>query len=74
MVDDAQRIPGVVRGSPPCRNCEERHTACHDSCQRYKDWKAEAQKIKAAKKAYEEDWREDYEAMNRRNRWRKKTF
>lgn len=74
MVSDEQRISGVVRGSPPCRNCEERHTACHDKCTKYHTWKDEAQKIKEAKKAYEEDWRTDYEAMNRRNRWRRKTF
>lgn len=74
MATDAQRIAGNVRGSPPCKDCEERHTACHDTCQRYKDWKAYAHKIKDAKKTYEEDWRADYQEMNRRNRWRKTTF
>lgn len=74
MVIDEQRIPGATRGSPPCRNCEERHTACHDRCVKYRAWKVEAERIKEAKKAYVEDWRADYQEMNRRNRWRKKTF
>ena len=25
----------------PCKNCEERHRACHDNCERFKEWKAE---------------------------------
>ena len=23
---------------PPCKNCVERHTACHGSCDKYKIW------------------------------------
>lgn len=23
----------------PCRDCEERHEACHDHCARYREWK-----------------------------------
>ncbi len=34
---------------PPCVNCTERHLACHDSCEKYKGWQAENDKIKAAK-------------------------
>lgn len=25
----------------PCKGCKDRHKACHDSCDRYKEWKAE---------------------------------
>ena len=24
----------------PCRECPDRHEACHDSCEKYRDWKA----------------------------------
>ena len=68
------RLSGVMRGVSPCTECSERHTACHDSCPKYHEWKAEAQKVKEAKQAYEqkkEDW---YKEWNRRNKWRRKTF
>ena len=29
-----------------CKGCTERHLACHDTCQKYQNWKAENQKIK----------------------------
>ena len=25
----------------PCRGCEERYEACHDRCEKYKEWKVE---------------------------------
>ena len=28
-----------MREDSPCRGCEDRHTACHDSCEKYKEWK-----------------------------------
>lgn len=24
----------------PCKDCPDRHTACHDECEKYKDFKA----------------------------------
>ena len=24
---------------PPCKDCKKRYTACHDSCDDYKEWK-----------------------------------
>lgn len=27
----------------PCKDCPDRHTACHDSCDKYKDWKVRYQ-------------------------------
>lgn len=26
---------------PPCKDCQNRRTACHDTCERYKAYKAE---------------------------------
>ena len=28
-----------MREDSPCRGCEDRHTACHGSCEKYKAWK-----------------------------------
>lgn len=24
---------------PPCNECAERHTGCHSSCEKYREWK-----------------------------------
>ena len=65
-----KRLPNVIRGVSPCTECPERHTACHDRCPKdergefgYKTWKAEVQKVKEKKKAYDE--------LNRRKSWQK---
>lgn len=58
-----KRLVGVVRGVSPCTECEERHTACHDRCEKYKAWKAEVQIIKDKKKAYD--------SLNRRKGWQR---
>lgn len=29
---------------PPCKNCKDRHIACHTTCERYKSWKVEHDK------------------------------
>lgn len=38
----------------PCKDCSERHEACHDSCDKYKEWKAEldAMRSKIAEQKY----------------------
>jgi hypothetical protein len=28
-----------MREDSPCKDCPDRHTACHDSCDKYKAWK-----------------------------------
>ena len=66
---DDKRLPGVMRGCPPCKDCEERHTACHDKCPRYNAWKAEAEKIKEAKRIYAEESYKNYEQEYRRKSW-----
>lgn len=64
-----KRLPGVMRGVSPCTDCAERHTACHDTCSQYKEWKAKAQKIKEARLAYLDERTKAYEEQKRRNRW-----
>ena len=64
-----KRLPGVMRGVSPCTDCTERHTACHDHCSQYKAWKAEAQKIKEAKRNYDMERAIAFREFNRRNRW-----
>ena len=44
----------------PCKGCEDRHTACHDTCTKYADWKAECQRVKALEREYKRKWREDF--------------
>ena len=39
-------------GVSPCKDCKERYRACSDRCQKYKDWKAELERIKANRRAY----------------------
>lgn len=33
----------------PCRDCKDRHPACHDNCKRYATFKAEIEKVRSAK-------------------------
>ena len=41
-----------TRELPPCKECVDRHTACHDSCERYKEWKQRLDELNKARKAY----------------------
>jgi hypothetical protein len=74
MVTEEMRIPSLKRGSPPCKDCGERHTACHARCSQYQAWKADLDKIKEAKRLYEEDSYRKYEEEKRRKSWGRKTF
>jgi hypothetical protein len=67
-------MPSATRGVSPCMNCTEKYTACHDHCPNYKAWLAEVQKVKDARKHYEEERNMAKAQENRRNMWRKKTF
>lgn len=69
-----ERLQGVMRGTSPCTDCVERHTACHDKCPKYHNWKAEVEKIKKVQKSYLEERQQIYEEQKRRSRWQKKTF
>lgn len=70
----SDRYPGAIRGVPPCKDCEERHTACHDKCPKYKEWQAEVHRVKEARKAYEDSRNDEYIEQHRRQAWRRKTF
>lgn len=37
-----------VNETPPCLACEDRHRACHDTCERYKGWKERQEEKKDA--------------------------
>lgn len=30
----------------PCKDCEDRHVACHSQCDKYSEWKEEVEKQK----------------------------
>ena len=32
-------IESPIRDKPPCKGCNERFTACHDKCDKYKELK-----------------------------------
>lgn len=64
-----ERLAGVMRGMSPCTDCAERHTACHDKCPKYQEWKAEAEKVKQQRKSYMDERQQIYEEQKRRSRW-----
>ena len=51
----------------PCKDCPDRHTACHGHCENYLAWKKELEVIKAAEKL-ERD-RECSTYAHRRAKW-----
>lgn len=36
---------------PPCKDCPDRYTACHDHCEKYQKWKED----RAAEKKFNEE-------------------
>lgn len=34
----------------PCKNCKERFTACHDTCEKYKEWQIKEKECQAKDK------------------------
>ena len=44
----------------PCKGCPNRHTACHDSCDAYKEWRnryhAQQKHLEANKNRYQPLW------------------
>ena len=76
MTKNEQRMPGVMRGCPPCKDCGERHTACHDNCPKdmrgeygYKHWKVDAQTVNDNRRSYAMERNEVYEEEQRRKKW-----
>ena len=35
----------LLRNKMPCRNCQERHEACHDKCERYQEVKRQSDEL-----------------------------
>ena len=46
------RIDSPIRDIPPCKDCTDRHTACHGSCDRYKEWKMRLDEVNKARLEY----------------------
>ncbi len=54
----------------PCKGCTSRHMACHDQCERYKEYRKYLDEINERRKAYNEV-NADAEAVYQtaRDRW-----
>ena len=55
-----KRITISIRDVSPCKDCAEKFLGCHDRCPKdergepgYNAWKAELERVKAARVAYE---------------------
>jgi hypothetical protein len=53
----------------PCMGCTERHTACHGSCERYKEWleryRAQQKHLADYKARWQSPWTAGGERRNR---------
>ena len=65
-MNDKSRLDNSIRDASPCKDCQDRHPACSDRCDRYKAWKAEIERVKQEWKAYMDRRMDD---MKRRERW-----
>lgn len=43
----------VIREMSPCKDCADRHEACHDKCEKYKAWKSRLDEVNKRRKEYE---------------------
>lgn len=64
------KLPGVIRGKPPCAGCTDRYITCHDHCPKddrgdygYLAWKNDIENLRKNRMAYE--------ALNRRKSWQR---
>lgn len=46
------RPEATTRLIPPCKDCIDRHTACHDRCDRFKEYKEIREKENQARRDY----------------------
>ena len=48
----------------PCKDCADRHPACHSHCEKYKEWKAEWDALREKERRRKEQerigWRSTY--------------
>lgn len=60
-----------MRENSPCKDCANRHTACHDSCEKYKEWRAryqaQQQHLDVNKNRFESPWTASRERRTRNN-------
>jgi hypothetical protein len=42
----------TTRIIPPCKDCADRHTACHDRCDKFKEYKEMREKENEARRKY----------------------
>ena len=57
--------------APPCKDCQNRHTACHGSCEAYKEWRdryhAQQKHLEANKNRWQSLWTAGGESRYRRD-------
>lgn len=41
-----------AREEPPCYHCEDRAIGCHGSCEKYKAWKSEVDRVNDNRRKY----------------------
>lgn len=46
-------IDSPIRENPPCKGCADRYIACHDKCEKYKEWKNLVNSANRARKEYQ---------------------
>lgn len=46
------KIDSPIRDDPPCKGCPDRRTPCHDTCERYKEWKQRLEELNKARREY----------------------
>ena len=58
----------------PCKGCADRHTACHDHCVRYAEWRLALHKMKDQYKEYKrqkyEEWLRSEQRLSEVEKWR----
>lgn len=54
MIKKEQRLNNGLRDRSPCADCpsDEKYTACHDTCKKFKEWRAKLEAVKAAREEY----------------------
>lgn len=48
----SNRLDPPIAERPPCKGCNERFTACHDKCEKYKAWKQRLAEVNKRRKEY----------------------
>lgn len=47
-------MSGPIRDETPCKYCtDERHTACHDTCKKFKLWTEEKDRVVENRRKYD---------------------